>query len=89
MVTGKLQLVTVGRPMPEPTQELQDLVCICTAAARRGPGNFVWLSWNATPDRSRPASTATNIANGSQLIAVTAAGARWLQPKLEACPHNM
>ncbi len=72
------------RPMPPPSPELEDLVCLCNAAARVGRGNLVWLGWNATPDRSYECHTPERIANGSQLVAVTAAWARWLQPKLEA-----
>ena len=76
--------VKEGRPMPPPSPELEDLVCICNQAARLGRGNFVWLGWNATPDRTWECHNPERIANGSQLVAVTAAGARWLQPKLEA-----
>ena len=76
--------VKEGRPMPPPSPELEDLVCICNQAARLGRGNFVWLGWNASPDRTWECHNPERIANGSQLVAVTAAGARWLQPKLEA-----
>ena len=73
-----------GRPMPFPTEELVDLVALCNAASQEGRGNLVWMGWNATPDRKNKASRPHVIANGSNMIAVTAAGARWLQPKLEA-----
>ena len=72
-----------GRPMPAPTDELQDIVAYCNAAARVGRGNCVWLGWNATPDRSNPPpKRPQRIANWSNCIAITAKGARWLHPKL-------
>ena len=74
----------LGRARPEPTPELEDIVCLCNAAARIGRGNLVWLGWNATPDKRWKVNNPERIANGSQLLAITSAGARWLQPRLEA-----
>ena len=74
----------LGRERPEPTPELEDIVCLCNAAARLGRGNLVWLGWNATPDKRWKVKHPERIANGSQLLGITSAGARWLQPRLEA-----
>lgn len=73
-----------GRPAPAPTPELLDIVGMCNKAARVHRGGLVWLGWNPTPDRKWKANKPKRIANGSNCIAVTAAGARWLQPRLEA-----
>ena len=69
----------------EPTPELLDLICLCTKAHRLGRGNFVWLGWNASPSGGVP-RRAQSIGNGSQLIAVTTKGARWLLNRLEVLP---
>ena len=74
----------LGRERLPCTPELEDLVCLCNAAAQCGRGNLVWLGWNAMLDKKWKVKHPERIANGSQLIAVTAAGARWLQPRLEA-----
>ena len=73
-----------GRERAECTPELEDIVCLCNAAARLQRGNLVWLGWNAQPGPERKCPDPCKIANGSQLVAITAAGARWLQPVLEA-----
>ena len=73
-----------ARLQAAPSPELEDLVSLCNEAARHGRGNFVWLGWNACPDSRWTARDPEKIANGSNLIAVTAAGARWLQPRFEA-----
>ena len=67
----------------EPTPELLDLLCLMTKANRLGRGNFVWLGWNASPSGSDTPKRAQSIANGSQLIAVTARGARWMLNRFE------
>ena len=74
----------LGRQRPPCTPELEDIVCLCNAAAQLGRGDLVWLGWNASPDRRWKAKHRERIANGSQLVAVTSCGARWLYPRLEA-----
>ena len=65
--------------------ELIDLLCYMTAAEKVGRGNLCWFGWNANPNGG-PAKRSQSIANGSQLIAITTKGARWLKDKLEVCP---
>ena len=66
--------------------ELVDLVAYMTEADNHGRGNLVWFGWNASPTGSDNPKRSCSIANGSQLIAITAKGARWMLPKLEASP---
>ena len=79
-----------SKPGPEEFEdvspELVDLLCYMSKAESVGRGNLVWFGWNASPTGSNSPRRAQSIANGSQLIAITAKGARWLQPRLEAPP---
>ena len=67
-----------------PSPELLDLLAYMTAAAKHERGNLVWFGWNASPTGSDKPKRSTAIANGSQLIAITAKGARWMKHRLEA-----
>ena len=66
--------------------ELEDLAAICNAAGRLGRGGCVWLGWNASIDRKYNAANRARIANGSQLIAFTTAGARFLCANWPSAP---
>ena len=68
----------------EPSPELVDLLAYMTAAAKHDRGNLVWFGWNASPTGSDKPKRSTAISNGSQLIAITAKGARWMKERLEA-----
>lgn len=57
-----------------PSQEIQDLVKICTVAARSDCGNLIWLSWNGRSTRGGRCKPSF----GAQMIAVTLKGARKL-----------
>ena len=77
--------------MEDVSPELEDLLAYMTAAHINGRGNLVWFGWNASPTGSNNPKRSQSIANGSQLIAITAKGARWLEPRLEvspACLHD-
>ena len=79
-----------SKPGPEEFEdvspELVDLLCYMSKAESVGRGNLVWFGWNASPTGSNSPRRAQSPSNGSQLIAITAKGARWLQPRLEAPP---
>ena len=68
----------------DPSPELLDLLAYMTAAAQHDRGNLVWFGWNASPTGSDKPKRSTAISNGSQLIAITAKGARWMKDRLEA-----
>ena len=68
----------------DPSPELLDLLAYMTAAAQHDRGNLVWFGWNASPTGSDKPKRTTAISNGSQLIAITAKGARWMKDRLEA-----
>ena len=71
-------------PSCEPSQELKDLVRVCTAAQRRGRGNFVWLAWEANNERR------TMPSHGLTLAAVTPTFARsFLQHLEEVEPDHL
>ena len=55
-----------------PSQEVQDLVKICTLASRRDCGDLIWMSWNGKNERGMRAKPCY----GAQMIAVTVTGAR-------------
>lgn len=82
--------VSPSKPSPEEFEdvspELIDLLSYMTRARQHGRGNLVWFGWNASPSGSNTPRRANSIANGSQLIAITAKGARWLEPRLEVRP---
>jgi hypothetical protein len=50
-----------------PTEELQDIVKLCTAAHRRGKGGLVWLSWDGGSTSGRKLSPC----HASTLLAVS------------------
>ena len=67
--------------MSEPqhtTQELHDLVQMCTIAHRHNVGGLVWLSWNACGSKPPARYRKQSIAFGSQLIAVSHTAAKTL-----------
>ena len=70
----------------EVATELEDLVAICNAVGRLGRGGCVWLGWNASVDRKYQAANRARIANGSQLIGFTTAGARFLCANWPSAP---
>ena len=55
--------------MQHVSQELEDLVKICTYANRQLAGGLVWLSWCGLSEKSRGRKTVP--AHGSTLVAVT------------------
>ena len=59
-----------GCPPCPPSQELTDLVRVCTQAERLGRGNLVWLAWEANNSKK------TMPSHGSTLMALTPAFAR-------------
>ena len=59
--------------MGQCSTELVDMVMLCNAASRVGAGDLIWLSWNTTKAGRQEAP-----GFGSQLIALTADGARTL-----------
>ena len=60
------------------TQELHDLVQMCTIAHRHNVGGLVWLSWNACGSKPPARYKKQSIAFGSQLIAVSHIAAKQL-----------
>ena len=72
-----------GQDLMECSQELTDVVKICTEAARAGAEDFLWMSWVEAKSRLRRAPS-----RYSGLIAMSAVGARkllanfedWLEP---------
>ena len=62
--------------MKHVSQELEDLVNICTDAHRQSAGGLVWLSWCGLSEKSKGRKTVPQ--HGSTLIAVTSWFARQL-----------
>ena len=54
-----------------PSQHLQDLVRLCTAAHRVQRGNLVWLCWDGDTGPNQP----MNVSHGSMFLAVSKSGA--------------
>ena len=64
-----------------PSEELVDLVRICTAASRCGYGNLVWLGWQPGMPGER-VKEPNRVGFGSQLIAVSVQGAARLARRM-------
>lgn len=67
--------------------ELQDVLSICNAASRLRIGNFIWLTWcNEMHPNWQPRPYVPR--GGSNLIAIDAAGARWMLEHWDDVPAD-
>ena len=70
-------------PKVEPSSELVDIIRLCTAAARVGRGDCVWLSWEPGGRKSHPG-------HGTTAVAITARFASRFATHLEsATPDHL
>ena len=66
------------------SEEFCDCIAYCNVAQRHGRGDLVWLGWNGGPTapKQKAKGPTTRIMFGSQLLAVTPAGAKQLEAAL-------